>query len=683
MKDFMITVKSKGIRKIPYLDLLLNDSISSEYISETTHYAVWGIGKETNKSAEIEATSKAIPIIRLEDGLIRSFSSDESTYSLYQSKDGIYYDFTNNSNVENLLNSDWIPSSKDNEDYNLSLEMINKYNISKYNEHPDIHSTYFSTTKKNLLLIDQTFNDHSVLFGNANEQSFYNMLIHALNQSDVYNIYVKIHPEVISGKKTGYLYNLINNLPQEQKDLINIISGNYNVPSIFPYVDAIYVVTSQVGFDALLREKQVFCFGSPFYSGWGITNDMVKGKFRHKERSIKDIFIAIMFYCTTYINPFTKKKGTILDLIEYISLQKRHSNKKDITFYKTKLWKRGILERFLNTSKSNTNFIFELNNAPLFKELVATWGYKFIPEIKNVRQKCCIEDGFIRSAGLGSNIEDPLSLVVDYNGIYFNPHTESDLEKILNYENFTQYEIKQAEKVISELFNKKITKYNVGTIDNNLKNIKENHLNQKIILAPGQVEDDASIMLGAQEINTNYKLLSAIAEYNPNSVIIYKPHPDVLVGNRKGNINDEQFKLLQKTYPQVTFYIEKQANIIDCFNIANEVHVITSTSGLEAILRNKKVVTYGLPFYGGYGLTVDMATYPRKRKNLSKEELILGCYLLYPRYLLPKEKRFHNAVGTINYLYNSKNKNQKTEKKLLNQVIRKFKLCIKTIQAIL
>lgn len=679
----MITVKSKGIRRIPNLDLLLGNSINNNFRKDTTHYAVWGIGKETNKEAEDEANSKNIPIVRLEDGLIRSYSSQEPTYSLYKSNDGMYYDFTNESNIENLLNSDWEPTIEDINHYDLALEMIQKYNISKYNEHQDVPSNFFPEDKPNILLIDQTFNDHSVLFGNANEQSFANMLDYALNQAESYNIYVKIHPEVLSGKKVGYLFNLIKKLPIEKQEVIHIISDSYNVPSCFKYISKVYVVTSQVGFDALLRDKEVFCFGSPFYSGWGITNDMINGRVRSKNRNIKEIFIAMMFYCTTYINPFNKEKGSLLDVIEYISLQKRHFNKKEITFYKTKLWKRAILEKFLNTSKKNTNFLSDLNYAHNFKDLVGTWGYKSFLELKNTRSKCCIEDGFIRSAGLGSNIEEPLSLVIDYSGIYFNPNTESDLEKILNHEVFTKYEILQAKKVILELFNKKITKYNVGVISDNLGKIRLNHKDVKIILAPGQVEDDASIMLGTKNVNTNYKLLKAIAENNPSSVIVYKPHPDILVGNREGDISENEFRTLKNLYPKNHFYIEKQANIIDCFNISDEVHVMTSTSGLEAILRDKKVVTYGLPFYGGYGLTTDMEVYPRIRRNLSKEELILGCYLLYPRYLLPNENTFHNAIGAINYLYSSKQKNKKTEKNLLNKIKRKMKLCIKTIQAIL
>jgi len=42
-----------------------------------------------------------------------------------------------------------------------------------------------------------------------------------------------------------------------------------------------------------------------------------------------------------------------------------------------------------------------------------------------------LEDGFIRSVGLGANCVPPLSVVVDFGGIYFDPATPSDLESLL------------------------------------------------------------------------------------------------------------------------------------------------------------------------------------------------------------------------------------------------------------
>lgn len=56
-----------------------------------------------------------------------------------------------------------------------------------------------------------------------------------------------------------------------------------------------------------------------------------------------------------------------------------------------------------------------------------------------------MEDGFIRSVGLGSNLVPPLSLVIDDIGIYFNAETPSRLEHILQHQAFSTQDIQAAE----------------------------------------------------------------------------------------------------------------------------------------------------------------------------------------------------------------------------------------------
>lgn len=678
----MIVVKSKGIRKNPHIKTLLGDLIYPEYFPYARFYAVWGKGKETNQLAEEEAKARNIPILRLEDGLIRSFSLDENSFSLYKSELGIYYDATEPSNVESLLNSSWQPTNEEVYEYEICLELIKKYKISKYNSAQDCPDDFIQkSSKRRILLVDQTYGDKSIEYGLADESSFKEMLDYALTLSAKNDIYIKEHPEVAIGKKRGYLRDIYNNLSEADKAKVKIINDNYNGVSVLENFDKVFVVTSQMGFDALLRNKEVFCFGVPFYSNWGVTKDFKLIERRKRNRSVAEIFIAMMFKYTTYVNPFDGSIGRLENVLEYISLQKRHSNNRDVILYKTKFWKKMSLSRFLQFKK--TKFVFCSKKVKEYKnELVATWGVDNFQEIKDLNHKCCVEDGFVRSVGLGSDIQDPISLVVDKGGIYFNPKNISDLEHILNTEKFTQYEIRKGKETIDLLLNKRITKYNIGINGNHLKELKENNKEKKVILVPGQVESDASIKYGAVNIKTNLQLLNEVSKNNEESLIIYKPHPDVLSGNRKGENPEEEIASLKKLYPNVTYHIEKSANILDCFDVADEVHVITSTSGLEAILRGKKVFTYGLPFYGGYGLTIDFESYPRKRKHLSKEELILGCYVLYPRYMLPDTNVFTSVKTAINHIEKHKKNDVGFNSGFISQVKRKVKLCIKTIQAL-
>jgi len=71
---------------------------------------------------------------------------------------------------------------------------------------------------------------------------------------------------------------------------------------------------------------------------------------------------------------------------------------------------------------------------------------------------------------------------------------------------------------------------------------------------------------------------------------------------------------------------------------ADEVHTLTSLLGFEALLRGRPVVTYGAPFYAGWGLTEDRLAFPRRSRQLSLEQLIAGALILYPAYVDPQTR---------------------------------------------
>lgn len=79
------------------------------------------------------------------------------------------------------------------------------------------------------------------------------------------------------------------------------------------------------------------------------------------------------------------------------------------------------------------------------------------------------------------------------------------------------------------------------------------------------------------------------------------------MGNRKGNIPTELIA-------ELADYQALDADIIQCIQRADEVHTMTSLSGFEALLHGKQVHCYGLPFYAGWGLTVDEHHCPRRSK---------------------------------------------------------------------
>ena len=67
----------------------------------------------------------------------------------------------------------------------------------------------------------------------------------------------------------------------------------------------------------------------------------------------------------------------------------------------------------------------------------------------------------------------------------------------------------------------------------------------------------------------------------------------------------------------------------------DEVHTLTSLTGFEALLRGIPVVTYGQPFYAGWGLTTDLNPPARRTRKLLLDALVAGVLILYPHYIDP------------------------------------------------
>jgi capsular polysaccharide export protein len=307
-------------------------------------------------------------------------------------------------------------------------------------------------------------------------------------------------------------------------------------------------------------------------------------------------------------------------------------------FFGFSYWKHPLIEPFFDKKPIFINPLLGKNylKKALQRGLnpqsaIYIWGKKKFPAVEQYARENAmllfrIEDGFIRSVGLGSDLTQPYSLVIDSRGIYFDPTCESDLEYILQTHVFSEIEIKRAKEIQNYLIEKKISKYNLYS------NVELNFpKDKKIIIVPGQVEDDASIFYGANGM-TNLKLLQQTRANRPDAYIVYKPHPDVLVGNRIGTV-------IESDALSYCDRIVTEVGIDSVLAHADEVHTMTSLVGFEAMMRGIKVVTYGVPFYAGWGLSEDSYTCERRSRILSIDELIAGTYLLYPRYIHPETKK--------------------------------------------
>jgi len=256
---------------------------------------------------------------------------------------------------------------------------------------------------------------------------------------------------------------------------------------------------------------------------------------------------------------------------------------------------------------------------------------KFLQEFSNKHNVPVkfVEDGFLRSIGLGSSHELPLSLNFDSKTLYFNAKQESDLEHILNTYDFANDKIllDRAVNLKNKIIQEGISKYNHVTNVNLEKLYGEK--TKKRILIIGQVEDDASIKFGCNKKVTNNDLVRIASKENPNAQIIYKPHPDVLYKRRKQLSNPNDVKNL-------ALIITQPLPLAQSLETIDHVYTITSQVGFEALFRGIKVTTIGSPFYANWGLTDDRQMNERRSRKLTIDELFAGSYILYPKYYHPQ-----------------------------------------------
>lgn len=260
--------------------------------------------------------------------------------------------------------------------------------------------------------------------------------------------------------------------------------------------------------------------------------------------------------------------------------------------------------------------------------ILAVWGMTPVPEnlptgVRVVR----LEDGFLRSVGLGADLIRPLSWVVDGRGLYYDARQPSDLEVLLQETIFDAGLLERARRLRERIVALGLTKYNVGS-----KTWQRPNSASRVILVPGQVESDASLAFGAPGIRRNMDLLRAVREANPGAYVVYKPHPDVVARLRAAG-QDEQAALQWCDEIVVDAPMDKLLAAVD------EVHVMTSLAGFEALLRGKAVTCHGLPFYAGWGLTTDVTSCPRRSRRLSLDEMVAGALILYPLYFDRRGKR--------------------------------------------
>ena len=591
----------------------------------------WG-RKPSSVKAQAFAIQHQLPLIRIEDGFLRSIGlgNQEPPLSVVVDDLGIFYDANVASRLETLIATELTPAQRE-----RARALINSWRMNRVSKYNYAREFVGELPQNYVFVTDQSFGDASVKYGRASASHFEVMLTAALKENQDCKILIKIHPDVICGKRKGYFdINKIQNNPR-----IVLMSEDVHPVSLIERAQAVYCVTSQIGFEALLWGKRVRTFGMPFYAGWGLTQDEQSPPERRRPVDFESLVYAALIAYPRYLNPDTNKRCEIEELLDWMGLQRRmreqfpsHVYARGFAIHKT-----PIIRRFFQGSR--VHFVHRLCQIPNGATLLV-WGNEKInlpPSRQDLKLNILrLEDGFLRSVGLGVDLINPVSWVIDSRGIYYDATCVSDLEFLLNNSEFSADLIKRAQRLRERIVAQGLTKYNVGTsIEKNaLSGINKAKLvNRKVILVPGQVETDASITFGAPNIRHNMALLQAVRVAEPDAYLIYKPHPDSVSGIRsKGKDENQAESWCNELITDIAMG--------ELLPHIDEAHVLTSLAGFEALLRGKHVTCYGQPFYAGWGLTTDMEPISRRSRRLSLDELVTATLILYPTYVSRINKRY-------------------------------------------
>ncbi|PTM92834.1 capsular polysaccharide biosynthesis protein [Mycoplana dimorpha] len=579
----------------------------------------WGRRPSARRADALSALTGK-PVILIEDGFIKSYAPgpDEPAHSFVVDEDGIYFDATGQSRLQSLIEQAR-GEAPDLERARRLISTIRQARLSKYNNGAilGLREGGIPGGRPYVLLVDQVAGDASIAGALTDESAFAAMLEHAAGHHAGKAIVVRTHP---AAGERSLLRQAARRLGIEI-----VVPRPMNPWPLLEDADAVYTVSSHLGFEALMAEKPVHCFGVAYFSGRGVTNDHAATPAPRAPASVEAIFHAAYIRYARYLDLHDRSECTIERAIEQaITVRDQRSRLPGrIVTAGMSPWKRKAVAPFLVGMRGVALHAGSLDaavrRAARIGGTVAVWGSdKPMPDgVPALR----VEDGFIRSKGLGVSLVMPSSIALDGQAAYYDARSPSGLEAIIAETQFDAELLRRAEALRQLIIARGVSKYNVGSA----ATLPQPPDGRMRILVPGQVEKDASIRFGSPIVKTNAELVAAVRRLYPTAYIAYKVHPDVVAGLRSGG-----------RHPEAADKIVRDGDIMHWIAWADRVETMTSLAGFEALIRGKAVGVHGMPFYAGWGLTDDRHPIDRRTRRIDVAMLVAATLILYPFYVHPR-----------------------------------------------
>jgi len=577
---------------------------------------IWGRSPTAWRGEAVAGWADA-PILSVEDAFLRSVHPGrvrgELPLGLCLDESGVHFDAGVPSDLETLLRTSELDDTQLLNRAKRAIEQLRYWHLGKYSAY-DLEIEV--PPPGYVIVIDQTRGDAALQGAGVSE--FAEMLVAAADEHPGADILIKTHPETIAGKRPGHFDK---NLPVDRARLYDAPVSSW---TLFEGALGVYTHSSTLGFEAIFADHKPRVFGQPFYAGWGLTSDETLLTRRQRALTRAQIFAAAMILYPTWYDPVGDQLCDVEDVIVALAVRSRawREDRHGYAALGMRRWKRGFLRRTFGREK---RLIFASSSKSAAKRAerdnrrILAWGQSTAPE-GSIR----VEDGFLRSRGLGAALVPPLSLVADRTGLYYDPSKPSDLDRLIaKSANLPLAEIERTTRLIKQILQADLSKYNQPG------DCPVIPTERPRILVVGQVEDDASVVLGAVGVKTNADLLALARAENADAYLMWKPHPDVEAGLRNGGVDPAVIS-------EIADISLSNVSAAAALSNADEVLTITSTLGFEALLRGIPVVCAGLPFYAGWGLTRDIAPQPVHRDGTATlEGLAHACLIGYPRYFDP------------------------------------------------
>lgn len=576
---------------------------------------VWGAAPSARRGVSV-AEKRNAPVLHVEDAFLRSLHpariAHEPPLGLLLDRSGLHFDASRPSDLERLLIEDPLDDTALLDDARGAMVRMGRLRLSKYSAcDPDL----LPPEPGYVLVIDQAEGDASVSASvpgtDMARARFAEMLYYAQTEHPGARILIRSHPETRVGKRGGHYTEA------QAQGRIAFVDGNHAPATLFDGAIAVYTLSSQMGFEAILAGHRPRVFGTPFYAGWGLTEDEHQMIRRQRKLTRAQLFAGAMLKYPVWYDPYEDRLCDLNRVIDTLEATRRawSEDRRGWIGQNIRLWKRPHMQAMFGQHKR-----MRFGSAPHDDARTMVWGrgQTSAPAVWRV------EDGFLRSRGLGAELVPPLSLVLDDLGLYYDPSRSSRLEHLIaDSPNLPASEVARARRLIDRITGNGVSKYSVDVEAITLPNTS----GKTVILVPGQVEDDASVVLGSPEIATNAALLAHVRSANPEAYILYKPHPDVQAGLRPGLVANAQ---------DLADHVLDDAPIAPLLAQVDSVWTMTSLTGFEALLRDLPVTTLGSPFYAGWGLTTDHGKPPDRRTGpVTLEGLVHAALIGYPRYRDP------------------------------------------------